>query len=127
MPSKKFTPGKYIAYLSFVLESNHTLGDKLSPTDVERVGQINDLYHYLSHKDVENAVEIPDGRCPETLFLDGNDAFFITHLLIESPQETNYELLISHLNSCFGCFQIYSQFFKDYSAASEEIRRLFTG
>ncbi|MBN1482558.1 hypothetical protein EH223_10970 [candidate division KSB1 bacterium] len=56
-----------------------------------------------------------------------NDRFFITHLLIEPLHKTDYRLLIKHLNDCYACFQIYSQFFKDYHQTCLEINQRMGG
>ena len=126
MPKKILTPGRSIAYLSFAVRSNRTLVDRLSAAEAERIEQMSDLYHYLNQDGV-GRIDIPTNRCAEACFLDSNDAFFIRHLLIDSPKSANDARLIKHLNDCHECFQIYSQFFKDYALACEEIGRLCRG
>ena len=121
MRKKTFTSGRYIAYLSFALESRQTIVDKLPQSEAERFEQVYDLYRYLSQDGAEHPLEIPQDRCAAACFLDGNEAFFIRHMLIDSTKNTNHDPLIRHLNDCHECFQIYSQFFKDYSLAYQEI------
>ncbi|MBN1465034.1 hypothetical protein JXA02_04685 [candidate division KSB1 bacterium] len=127
MPKKIITPGRSIAYLSYAVRSNCALVDKLSAAEAERFEQMSDLYHYLNQDDADSPIEAPADRCGEICFLDGNDAFFIRHLLIASPGRANDARFIRHLNDCHECFQIYSQFFKDYALACEEIERLRRG
>ncbi|MBN1559747.1 hypothetical protein JW998_05825 [candidate division KSB1 bacterium] len=126
MAKTSFTSGKYIAYLSFALQSQRAIVDKLPPSERERFEQVHDLYLYLS-RDGAEPLEIPPDRCAEASFLEGNEAFFIRHLLIDGAKNASHEPLVRHLNDCYGCFQIYSQFFKEYSLAYQEISLMCRG
>ena len=74
---------------------------------------------------VADLLVFPSTSCStkESMLLN-NDRFFISHTLIEPSQKNvKHDRLVKHLNNCFSCFQVYSQFYKDYFQAHQEIRR----
>jgi hypothetical protein len=94
------------------------------PADVNEYQYIKDIYQRLrqSKSDRTGVYDIPDTACKDRVFLEGNDLFFVWHILIEKNHDrVDCDPLFRHLNDCFSCFQIYSQFLKGYYQGRQDI------
>ena len=91
----------------------------------------NMLVLYKKSKNQSQVVSIPTACCLSTSpFLQENDAFFISHLLLNNPlpeHDKKNKPFIKHLNDCYWCFQIYSKVFRDYFWERQKIDFQFGG
>jgi len=90
----------------------------------------NMLMLYEKNKNHDQVDSIPTGCCVSTRpFLQENNAFFISHLLLDNPLPEHDEIkpFIKHLNDCYWCFQIYSKVFRDYYWERQKIDNRIEG
>jgi hypothetical protein len=64
---------------------------------------------------------IPNTTCPmENPFFSGNEDLFLD-LFLNHHRDPVCHRLTSHLNSCFACFEIFTQVLRDYYHKMEEL------
>lgn len=131
MTNNTVTLGKCVAYLSFAIDSNRDMSGMLPDCrdSQEMYDTVKSIYDDLiAMKKKHERTPIPAVRCSSTPFLKENARFFVAHSLVEPRQKTvENQDLIKHLNNCYFCFQIYSQFYKDFYQAKMEIKQKLGG
>jgi hypothetical protein len=119
------TLGKGVALVSFVFETEFDVSNLTEQTDVDMYHYVKEIYDDLKKNGATDLLVFPSTSCSaKESILMNNDRFFIGHTLIEPFQKNvKHDRLVKHLNNCYACFQVYSQFYKDYFQADQEIRR----
>lgn len=120
--------GKGVAIASLVFENGYDISLLTDKTDEDIFYYVQEIYRDLKQNGVKDLLVIPSTSCSskESVLLH-NDRFFIGHTLINPAlSKKKHDKLIKHLNDCFACFEIYSQFYKDYYLAYQEIRQTLT-
>lgn len=119
------TLGKGVALTSFIFETEYDISTLSNQVNLDMFYYVKEIYEDLKQNGAKELLVVPSTSCSTTeSILQNNDRFFIGHTLIEPFQKKlNHDRLIKHLNNCYKCFEIYSQFYKDYYQAYQEIRR----
>ncbi len=119
------TLGKGVALASLVFEMEFDISKLSSKTDLDMYHYVKEIYDDLRENGGTDLLAIPSTSCSNIAILHDNDRFFIGHTLIKpSRHNAEHDRLVKHLNNCFSCFQVYSQFYKDYYQAQKEIRQM---
>ncbi len=116
MDNEALTFGEALALVEAKISRHVDISPCLSTAeDKEKIDDMLLLYERTKEKYQMDS--IPSGCCVSAHpFLHENDAFFISHLLLDNPLPENDEIkpFIKHLNDCYWCFRIYSKVFRDY-------------
>ncbi len=118
------TLGKGVALVSLVLKNVYDVSQITNQDDLDMFHYVKELYDDLKQNGNDELLVLPITSCStKESILEDNDRFFVDHTLIEPLQKNiRHDRLVKHLNNCYECFQIYSQFYKDYNQAYQEIR-----
>ena len=119
--------GEAIAYLEY----KGMIGF-LETTEKPRTKALNtlkhmmDTYQRLKSEDENKFFKgLPGQSCNSSkAYLENNDEFFIYYILLFDRLESKKNLItriITHLNDCFWCFEIYSQVMQDYYNTSQKL------
>ncbi len=89
------------------------------------------LTSYQEKKEQGTTHTIPNGCCmADKPFLQEDDAYFISHILIDDAlpeHDENNKPFIKHLNDCYWCFKIYSQVLREYYWGRQKIDKCLGG
>ena len=124
MNNSEITLGQALAYLQAMDRNELPKASKsLSESAKKYINDLdrfrNDLHNEELIKDI--FADIPEHTCQaDNSYLSNNLKFFIALLIIQSEQHS-CERLIKHLNSCYNCFDVFCQVFRDYFHTSNEI------
>jgi len=121
------TLGKGVALVLFVIEKDYDISKIVDPIQLDMFNYVKEVYDDLIKSAVPIQLEIPTTSCSSReSILNNNDRFFIEHTLVAQHQDSKtHDQLTKHLNNCYSCFQLYSQFYKDFYQADQEIRQTF--
>jgi hypothetical protein len=124
MNESEISLGQALAYLQ-AMNSNESHKASKSLSDSAKK-YINDLNRFRSDPHNEELIKdifskIPEHTCrSDKSYLSNNFQFFIALLVIQS-EHYSCERLIKHLNSCYSCFDVFCQVFRDYFHTSNNI------
>jgi hypothetical protein len=124
MNSSDITLGQALAYLH-AMDKNELLKASKSLSESAKK-YINDLDRFRNDPHSKELIkdifaEIPEYTChSDKSYLNNNFKFFIALLIIQSEHHS-CERLIKHLNSCYNCFDVFCQVFRDYFHTSNDI------
>lgn len=117
------TLGKGVALASLVFKNMCDISQITNQADLDMFYYVKEIYDDLKKSGNDEQLVLPITSCSSNeSVLDENDRFFVGHTLIEQdPKNIRHDRLMKHLNNCYECFQVYSQFYKDYYQAYQEI------
>ncbi|MFZ5516558.1 MAG: hypothetical protein ACOY90_07950 [Candidatus Zhuqueibacterota bacterium] len=120
--------GQILAYLEYERTNgapNHP--SILADHEADGLAQVRNRMLELQQRDYAADIfaEIPDTMCNgETNFLGGHIDFYLEFLAFGSPKKNaqgNCERIFSHLNTCYRCFEDFSQVMRNYYYKQKEL------
>ena len=116
--------GQALAYLQAMNDNKLPRASKsLSESAKKYINDLDRFRNNLHNKELIKDIfaEIPEHTCQaDKSYLSNNLEFFIALLVIQTEHHS-CERLIKHLNSCYNCFDVFCQVFRDYFHTSNDI------